>query len=464
MAASLWGEAERRLWFWALTVCAAVLAACAVLVEVPGYPCVGVLPPYYNYTCFVEAALFSAAFAALRRQDGPRGALRWALAAAAAAALMEMLWAHSRGALAAAAAGSALFMWRNDCRRRLLPVAGVLAVVLAFATWAKLDVAQSFKRPQIWKAAAECVRDHPILGAGPGRFAEEFLRHNFPAGYGPVNFRARADHAHSEVLEAMAELGLPGLLLLLAALWASLKPPPAGHSTWTQEAGLAAFAAMSVQCCTDNMLQLPALGLLYVSALAVAREPASDAAPAGLPAWRALAWAGLLLAAVAWVPGRLVGLWQASGRPEALLRAVRLAPADPYLREDLYWALLSQRPPRVEEALVQLSRAESLSPFNAVYPKERSRLLAGRGEWPQALAAADRALALEPDYLSARLSRAEALLSLGRRTEARGELVETGRRDSALGPRPEGGTGYEAFILGFDRAAYERLVLRAASD
>ena len=481
LAASIWGEAERRHWFWGLAACAAILAACAVLVKVPGYPYVGILPPYYNYTCFVEAAFFCAAFVAFLRKDGPMGSRRWLLGAIAAAALAYICWAHSRGALMASAAGTGLFVWRHTSRRRLLPLAAALAVTLVWTTWAKIDVAKAFKRPQIWRAAVQCSFDHPVCGVGPGEFADAFLKHNFSAGYGMGNFRFRAEHAHSEVLEAAAEFGIPGLILLLAALWAALQIQPPERSTWVREAGLATFVGMSVQCLIDNMLQLPALGLLYVSALAVARAPAelpipqapaSGRAPVGRSAWRALTWAGLLLAAVAWVPGWLVQGWQVAAARTAdpgrrlglLLRAARMAPADPYLRESLSSAWLAQKPPRTDEALDQLSQAERLSPFNAVYPAAQARLLKSGGDWSRVLGLAGRAAVLEPDCFQARLLRAEALLRLGRREAARGELLEIGRRSEALGTRLNSGVGYEAFILGFDRAVYEQLTRQADSD
>jgi tetratricopeptide (TPR) repeat protein len=307
------------------------------------------------------------------------------------------------------------------------------------------------------------------LGAGPGQFADAFLTHNFPAGIGVVNYWIRTDHAHSEVMEAAVDFGVPGLLFLLAALWASLRPPTPERSSWTQEAGLAAFAGMSAQCLIDNMLQLPALSLLYVSALAVAWEPASEPALAERSVWRALAWAGLLLAAVSWAPAWFVQGWQASAARAAepgprlalLLRATRLAPADPYLRESLYGAWLAQKPPQVDEALDQISQAESLSPFNAVYPAWHASLLRSRGDWPRVLESAGRAISLEPDYLQARLARAEALLRLDRLEEARGELLEIGRRSAAREALLNGRIGYEGCILGFDRAGYEDLMRRA---
>jgi len=75
--------------------------------------------------------------------------------------------------------------------------------------------------------SVEHFTDHPLLGAGPGRFRDaivpywtEFERRWF------VLYDMRNNHAHNEILEAAVEAGLPGvaalLLLFLVALWASL--------------------------------------------------------------------------------------------------------------------------------------------------------------------------------------------------------------------------------------------------
>jgi len=483
LAASLWGDRERQYWFWGLAVCGAVVGAASFWVEVPGYPKVGVLPPYYNYTVFVETALFSAALAAALRRDGPRGPWRWAAGAFAAFALAHILWACSRGGLVAAACGAGVFAWRHLSRRRfLLPflaLAAALALggVLALATRAKSDVAQSFKRPQIWKAAVQIALDHPVFGAGPGEFADAFLKHNFPAGYGLGNYRARAEHAHSEVLESAAEFGWPGLILLLAALWAALRPGRPEHSTWPREAALAAFTAMSVQCLADNMLHLPGLGLLYVSALAAAaRGPEVDSGLIPGPVWRALALSGLLLASGAWIPGWLVQRWDAAAagsldpaaRLELLMRAARLAPADPYLREHLARAWLAQGPMRRDAARRQFAEAEKISPFNAVYPATQAELLRRDGAWRQVLEAAGRAKRLEPFYLQPRLLRAEAFLRLGRVAAARAELAGACQVHLFLEPArraaPQGFAGYEALLFSFDRSRYGELARRAGLD
>ena len=471
-AASLWTEARRRLWFWALAGCGLVLAAASFLVDVPGYPKVGILPLYYNYTCFVQAALFCAVLPAVLRPDGPRGLRRAGLAALAACALAQILWAHSRGACVAVAAGAGVFAWRHAPRRRFtawtLALALGLGATLLLATWAKISVASGFKRPQIWKAAILCAADRPVFGVGPGQFANAFLRHNFPAGYDVGNFRFQTEHAHSEVMELAVELGVPGILLLLTALGMCLRPGRVQDSTWTREAGLAAFAGMSAQCLIDNLLHLPALELLYVSALAAAWTPRPDGEPAARSAGRGLALAVIILAAVSWVPDRLLKGWQEAAardadparRLESILRCVRLAPADPYLRENLAGAWLAQNPPQPDEAMRQLALAQELSPTNAVYPAMRAQMLERQEAWPQALAAADRAVALEPDYFQARLLRAEALLRLERRPEAQAELAEVCRRGQVLGARLNTGVGYMRYLLGFDRARYEGLSRR----
>ncbi|MDD5656881.1 MAG: O-antigen ligase family protein, partial [Elusimicrobia bacterium] len=373
-AAGLWGGRERRAWFWGLGACGVTLAACAVFVDVPGYPRVGIMPPYYNYTVFVEAALAAAALAAWLGPDGPKGAWRWLCAAFAVVAAAEIVWARSRGGLAALAVAGGFCLWRRYGRGSWpLLLAGALALGggAFWATRAKASVGNSFKRPQIWAAAALCALEHPVLGAGPGEFPNAFLRHNFRAGYGFSNYRARADHAHSEPLEAAAELGLPGLVLLLAALVACLRPAFAGGGDWTREAGLAAFCAMATHILGDNMLHLPALALLFASALAVAAGPGTAASP--VRNWPA--WAGLTLAACAWIPGALSGRWEKAARTsepprrlELAMKRARLAPADPYARENLAWAWLEQRPPRRDEALRQLELAQGLSPFNAPDP------------------------------------------------------------------------------------------------
>jgi hypothetical protein len=332
-------------------------------------------------------------------------------------------------------------------------------------------VAASFKRPQIWKAALLSAAEHPILGAGPGEFAHAFLRRNFRSGYGVGDYRNVADHAHSELMEAAVEFGLPGLLLLLAALAAFLRSGAAVEKDWTREAAVGAFIAMAVQLSADNMLHMPGLGLLFASALGAVGVMKGKTCP--IPAGAILA--GLALAAVSWAPSRMVARWQhaaaVSNDPQARiddrLKIVRLMPADAAARADLAWAYLALKPSRVDEALRQLETARTLSPFNALYPAALADLSLGRREPRDILALASRAAELEPDFSLARMLQAEARLLMNQPSEARSALAQACDVETRLAPRRAAGRlareGYVGLLTAFDADRYRRLARLAGS-
>jgi hypothetical protein len=97
LAASFWQETDRQWWALGLACGGTVLAAASFLIQIPGYPHVGLLPPYYNYTAFVEAALFCAALAAATHPRGPGKSWRTLAAALALLALAQIFFVHSRG-------------------------------------------------------------------------------------------------------------------------------------------------------------------------------------------------------------------------------------------------------------------------------------------------------------------------------------------------------------------------------
>lgn len=458
--AAAWGPKERESWLKALLLSAAILAAAAVWT---GYPIfrnamTGLIPPYYNYTAFVLAAACAAAAAWALHPRGPRLELRVAALAAAAAFAACLGLAHSRGAsLALVFAGA---VWA--VRRWGAKAGAVLAVGAALAGGAiltgRLPAAWQdalFKRgrqveearPAIWRRAAEIASEKPWLGEGPGSFGVGFLRRPVEARGAQARWGLGSDYAHSEPLQAAAETGWAGLALWLIGLGASLSMllrradvEPA------REAAAVAAAAMAAQLAVDNMLQIPGLALLFFSALAVA-----GARPSGGPRWlRAAVVAGALLALVAWLPRAL-----AEGNPA---RAAALFPQEADPREDLaYRAMAAEKP---QEADAQWAKAESLAPFNAVYPWRRAQLAAAQKRWDAALSFADRSLADEPGFLNDRVLRAEALLRLGRRSEARAELAKV---DELLGTRgnPAGFTHYDATIWALDRKEYDRVAALA---
>lgn len=74
-----------------------------------------------------------------------------------------------------------------------------------------------------WQVAVSMVAERPVFGAGLGGYKllnVERLAARYPEGLPPAAASSRFHHVHNEPLQAAVELGLPGLLILLGALWA----------------------------------------------------------------------------------------------------------------------------------------------------------------------------------------------------------------------------------------------------
>lgn len=460
-----------RHWFRLLLLSAALLAVSVFLLPASGYPMAGLLFPYKNYAVCVEAAAFSACLGALQAGHPPSRRSKAGVLLLMAFLLWAILSAGSRAGLLACGAAAAVVGLRS--RRRLWVLVLLLSAVTAFglapmkrlSALLKLDASGSYARPAIWDAALSVARDSPLLGEGPGLFERGFLRHNFPAPWSvdhPTRYGMRTPYAHSELLQAAAETGIPGAGLLLsalaAALLAGLRRPP----SWPRTAALSAFCAMSAHALVDNVSALPALGWLHLSALAVfsAGEESPERPPP--PLSRPLRVAGLLLAALSWWPRWAVeDAFRRSnatqGGPAILWAraALKVSPADAQLWRTLALAHLKTAPADADAALGALAEAERLSPTDAVHPLTAAEVLRARCRWPATLAVAGRVLLLEPDCQQARLLRAEALWRLDRRREAREELDRLERKGAVS--RAGARRGYNAVILSFDEPRYRSL-------
>ncbi|MCX5788166.1 MAG: O-antigen ligase family protein [Elusimicrobia bacterium] len=453
LASDLDGRGRREC-LWILLATAPLLWACALLVSPPGYPMAGILPPYYNYTACFEAAALSAAAALVcsKTIDGPR---RWLLLAVAGAAALEIAQAGSRGGACAAIVGAGVALARapRPSRRPRIELwvgaagaAIALAVIfhaplLRFAT--KPWSAGANRRPQLWAAALRVTNDHPLLGEGPGLFALGFARHDFPSELGVSRYGLSSSHAHSELLQAAAETGWPGLALLLAAWLATAAVAVRRKADPVRAAALAACAAMTAQALVDNVFALPGLRLWYACALAVAAggREAGEGRGEGKSPWPLVAAAGVLLSVWGrWpVPAArsLFAKAEISGDARALRlgRLIEPAAAEGFETE----ARLAERkhPPDMEAARRALEGATVASPFDASYPQMLAEFAASQGDWKTALERARRASELEPVFLEARLVEAEALARLGRRQEA-GRALEAfaaaRRQGAALSP------------------------------
>jgi O-antigen ligase len=119
----------------------------------------------------------------------------------------------------------------------------------------------SGERRVLWEAALDTFRDHPILGSGAGTFEFEWNR--------SPRWTHTVRDAHSLYLEALAETGLPGAVLIVVALGAllvasfispfkQLSPVAAGAA-----AGCAgAFLAFVIAAGVDWMWESTAVTLL----------------------------------------------------------------------------------------------------------------------------------------------------------------------------------------------------------
>ena len=136
-------------------------------------------------------------------------------------------------------------------------------------------------RSVIWQTAWAVFRASPWLGAGPGRFAYEYLVQN---GRVPPEFWAQ--HAHSMPLEVLAEFGLAGFAVFLGGLgvfgwqtWRKLRrgaaAVPAADFDW-DGAALAGLAGLAVHCLVEDptrVVPAAATAVLLLAWLQAPRPP-----------------------------------------------------------------------------------------------------------------------------------------------------------------------------------------------
>ncbi len=133
------------------------------------------------------------------------------------------------------ALGAAFFLacWAEPRWRRWF-LAGVLAVFGVFGIWEVMptggrtldklfahDSQTSSHRSRfvLWEVALRIAHDRPLTGVGPGGYREAFPRYHPEILDGEASW----GNAHDLYLHQFAERGVPGLLILLAALMAFVR-------------------------------------------------------------------------------------------------------------------------------------------------------------------------------------------------------------------------------------------------
>ncbi|NVJ08854.1 O-antigen ligase family protein [Myxococcus sp. AM001] len=285
----------------------------------------------------------------------------------------------------------------------LLGLLGVLMVgayTAADGLWAEARTADSVEKLRqskvaLWPMLADSARAFPLLGMGRGAFEAAFPRYQSEPN--PNTFT----HPENAVLQAAAELGALGLVLLGVAVWGFLRLLRREGLETVDLAALAGVAALALHDLFDFSLELPACAvaaLVTLGAVARPRERAVEKAWCARPS-AAVLGTGLALTAVALValvPGR-----HRLGDAEAEL--ARLVTSGASAR-DVHTRGL---------ALVDRHPSDYLL-YRLVASAHAARGREGAGE---ALALVNRALYLAPLDASSHRVAARALLALGRSSQ-----------------------------------------------
>jgi hypothetical protein len=158
-------------------------------------------------------------------------------------------------------------------------------------------------RHDVWTTAFDAFKAHPLDGVGPGAF-EYYWSRNSNGEFGL--------DAHTLYLEEAAELGLPGVIALLAALGGLLVAAVQARVRWRRRreiaigsALIAAFVVFLAYAGIDWMWELGAIGTLAIGGVAVAAAGGFDrASDSPLGPWMRTALVVLALAAgISQVPG-----------------------------------------------------------------------------------------------------------------------------------------------------------------
>ncbi len=133
---------------------------------------------------------------------------------------------HSRGGLFALICGlAAVIYFKFKKWGIIIFTVGLLVVFISIpkktlTNITKTDGGDSYalKRPAIWKAAIEIIKEKPVIGVGPGNFELLFYKYNFPVDNLISRYSKNTRFAHNEFLQVAAEGGLFTLFAFLFIL------------------------------------------------------------------------------------------------------------------------------------------------------------------------------------------------------------------------------------------------------
>lgn len=289
----------------------------------------------------------------------------------------------------------------------------------------------SSNRPDYWRVAVDLAVEHPLQGVGAGNFAGRYL--------GLRRASTTPEAAHSTWLGTAAELGLPGLLALVAAAGACAVAvvrrfrETAGSGRAVVLAASAPAVILAVDSGVDWTARMPVLALLALAPVAavVATPIGSTPSPLGPgPPAGSSAPVGATPPATVSDDARArthaVGPQRAARVTSALLVlalvAATIAGARPFLAARHSEQAVSTWHSAPDRADAELRRAATLVPHDARPVIQRGVLDVSRGRWAEATAAMEEAIRRDPRTWYPQLAIAAIAAHTGDRARAAAAL------------------------------------------
>jgi len=244
------------------------------------------LGPFVNPNYLASFVLPGIAVCAAVVLLGSSKALRIAAAAAGLFLYYGIGQASSRGATLAGLALLSLAAYRAARRRGVSIAWMALAAVVLLTITISVNTAlvqkfldrggrdpYNYQRGSIWVGTLRMIADHPAMGTGLGYFSYISKAYTPPVEATVARYRRFANIAHSEYLQYVAEIGVPGALLLftlggglLLLAWQRAQNMEPSNAV-IQESALLAATGLCVHALVDNNWTVPvmAAGLAVVS-------------------------------------------------------------------------------------------------------------------------------------------------------------------------------------------------------
>ncbi len=370
----------------------------------------------------------------------------------------------SRGALLGAFAVALLAAQKLGRRVRLAVVLGFLILLVGFSPrlvekFTDLGVVDPYNylRPQIWMNTLEMIGERPLTGVGLERYGEVASRFPVPAEGAIARYAKRHEIAHSEYLHYVAEIGIPGSLLLFSMFgyffWslARLRSRPPSADSFLNDAGFLSAAGVGLHAFVDNNFTVPVVAAT-LAVVSLARFPLTRRTRLWFPVSLKARTAGVLILAVLFlhstlIPGIAVHFNDSAPRAYVTNRfekaerahrlAVTLAPDHPLFLSNLgsmYLARFARTGDSLwlDAADAFFSRAIAANPNSVVPQRQRHVILVQRlsgtesqrrGLLNQLLDNSKKIIEIDPVSVVVRRNLAEALHEVGEREAAIQELI-----------------------------------------